>query len=145
MIKKDSKCCLLQLWLALRWAMRNWIFRCAISEDSDQPAHLCSLIRIFSGHILDGQGCKVSSCGQCRLIWVFVGCTCQEGFLMLPLIFCNLLLDFHVNITKICLFKYTKIYHQKWKFSDKKFWYFSCFCLKHKVLVLIRTALMRQF
>ena len=28
------------------------------------PVHLHSLIRIFTGHILDSQGCKVSSCGQ---------------------------------------------------------------------------------
>ena len=28
------------------------------SEDSDQTAHLRSLIRIFTGRILDSQGCK---------------------------------------------------------------------------------------
>ena len=30
--------------------------------------YLPSLIRIFIGHILDSQGCKVSSCAQERLI-----------------------------------------------------------------------------
>ena len=54
----------------------------ASSKDSDQPAHSCSPIRIFTGHILDSQDCKVSSCGQQRLwsdalmrwlIWVFIG------------------------------------------------------------------------
>ena len=25
---------------------------------------------------------------------------------------------------------------KKWKFSDKKFWYFSCFCSKHRLWVL---------
>ena len=35
---------------------------CAPSEDSDQPAHSRSLIRIFTWCILDSQGCKVSSC-----------------------------------------------------------------------------------
>ena len=30
------------------------------SEDSDQPAHSRSLIRIFAGHITDGQRCNVS-------------------------------------------------------------------------------------
>ena len=30
------------------------------SDESDQPAHLHSLIRIFTEHILDSQGCKVS-------------------------------------------------------------------------------------
>ena len=34
------------------------------SKDSDQPALLCSLIRIFTGCILDSQGCKVSSFAQ---------------------------------------------------------------------------------
>ena len=39
----------------------------APSEDSDQPAHSRSLIRILTGRILDNQGYKVSSCGQRRL------------------------------------------------------------------------------
>ena len=29
------------------------------SKDSDKPAHSCSLLRIFTGRILDRQGCKV--------------------------------------------------------------------------------------
>ena len=37
------------------------------SEDSDQPAHSRSLIKIFTGQILDSQWSKVSSCGQRRL------------------------------------------------------------------------------
>ena len=40
---------------------------CAHSEDSDQPAHPRSLIRIFTGRILDSQGCISFSCGQRRL------------------------------------------------------------------------------
>ena len=40
---------------------------CAPSEDSNQPAHSRSLIRIFSGRIFDLQGCNASSCGQRRL------------------------------------------------------------------------------
>ena len=39
----------------------------APSEDSDQTAHSRSLIRIFTGRILDSEGCKVSSCCQRRL------------------------------------------------------------------------------
>ena len=34
-------------------------------------------------------------------------------------------------ITKICLFKYTENFttkKKKWKFSDKRIWYFSYFC-----------------
>ena len=34
---------------------------------------------------------------------------------------------------------------KKRKFSDKKFWYFSYFCTKHRLWVLVRTASMRQF
>ena len=35
-------------------------------------------------------------------------------------------------ITKTCLFKYTENFTtKKWKFSDKKFWYFSYFYSKH--------------
>ena len=34
-------------------------------------------------------------------------------------------------ITKTCLFKYTENFTTKnWKFSGKKFWYFSYFCSK---------------
>ena len=40
----------------------------ALSEDSDQPAHLRRLVRIFTKRIFDIQGCKVSSCGQWRPI-----------------------------------------------------------------------------
>ena len=43
------------------------LWTCAPSEDSDQPAHSRSLIRIFTVRILDSQGWKVSSCGQRRL------------------------------------------------------------------------------
>ena len=32
---------------------------------------------------------------------------------------------------------YWKFYHQKWKFLDKKFWYFSYFCSKHRLWVLV--------
>ena len=84
--------------LALQWlfvlSMRKWgttpgkvTADIAPSEDSDQPAHSRSLIRIFTGRILDSHWCWVSSCGhrnydqtsQMRwLIWVFVGRTCQK-------------------------------------------------------------------
>ena len=32
---------------------------------------------------------------------------------------------------------YWKFYLQKWKFSDKKFWYVSYFCSKHRLWVLV--------
>ena len=40
---------------------------CALSEDSDQPRHPPSLIRVFAGGSKDSQGLKASSCGHRRL------------------------------------------------------------------------------
>ena len=49
-------------------------------------------------------------------------------------------------ITKTCLFKYIENFiTKKWNFSDKKFWYFSYFCSKHRLWVLVRTASARRF
>ena len=42
--------------------VRKRIFGRAPSENSDQPAFLRSLIRIFTGRILDSPKCKTSSC-----------------------------------------------------------------------------------
>ena len=50
------------------------------------------------------------------------------------------------TITKTCLFKYTENFStKKWKISDKKFWYFSYFCSKHRLWVLVITASTRRF
>ena len=44
-------------------------------------------------------------------------------------------------ITKTRLFKYMeKCTSKNWKFSDKKIWYFSYFCSKHRLWVFFRTA-----
>ena len=43
---------------------KAYLRTCALSEDSDQPAHSRSLIRIVTGRNLDSKGCKVSSCEQ---------------------------------------------------------------------------------
>ena len=44
-------------------------------------------------------------------------------------------------IMKTRLLKYTENFTiKKWKFSNKKFWYFSYFCSKHRLRVLVRTA-----
>ena len=40
---------------------------CAPSEDSDQPRHLHSLIRVFAVRSMGSEGPKLSSCGQRRL------------------------------------------------------------------------------
>ena len=47
---------------------KMYLRTCVPSEDSDQPAHSRSLIRIFTGRIFDSQGCKVSSCEE-RRFW----------------------------------------------------------------------------
>ena len=39
-------------------ASENIPWTCTTSEDSDKPAHSCSLIRIVTGSILDRQGCS---------------------------------------------------------------------------------------
>ena len=44
--------------------MKTYLWICAVNEDSAQPAYS----RIFTGRFLDSQGCKVSSCGQLRLM-----------------------------------------------------------------------------
>ena len=51
-----------------------------------------------------------------------------------------------LSITKTCIFKYTENFTiKKWIFSDKTFWYFSCFCSKHILRILVRTASTRRF
>ena len=50
------------------------------------------------------------------------------------------------HITKTRLFKYIENFTFKnWKFSDKKLWYFSYFCSKHRLWVHVRTASARRF
>ena len=50
------------------------------------------------------------------------------------------------SITKTRLFKCIENFTSKnWKFSDKKLWYFSYFCSKHTLWVLVRTASARRF
>ena len=52
----------------------------------------------------------------------------------------------NVIITKTCLSKYTEnLTTKKGKFSDEKYWYFSYFCSKHRLWVLVRTASARRF
>ena len=49
---------------------------CAPSQDSDQPGHPPSLIRVLAVHFMDSLRPKASSCGWMpRLIWVLAGCT----------------------------------------------------------------------
>ena len=47
-----------------RNARNRTFLACAPSQDSDQPAHKRSLIRIFAVRIVDNQGFKISSRGH---------------------------------------------------------------------------------
>ena len=49
-------------WIEMGRISIKHTFGCAPSEDSEQPAHSRSLIRLFTVRILGSQGCKVSSC-----------------------------------------------------------------------------------
>ena len=50
------------------------------------------------------------------------------------------------HITKTRLFKYTENFTtKKGNFQIKKFWYFSYFCSKHRLWILVRTDLARRF
>ena len=56
------------------------------------------------------------------------------------------LIYFRHYITKTRLFKYIENFTTKTgKFADKKLWYFSYFCLKHRLCELVRTASVRRF
>ena len=44
---------------------------CAPFKDSDQPAHLCSLIRVFDWCSMGSQGTNISSAGTLKLIRLF--------------------------------------------------------------------------
>ena len=85
---------------------------------------------------------------------------CHYCFLISPSFVSFGRLCFVIVNTKTCLFKYTENFTlrkhtysntlkilppKKWKFSDKRFWYFSYFCSKHRLWVFVRTASARRF
>ena len=57
------------LWSICKWAVtqQKQHNECAPSEDSDQPGHPLSLIRVFTLHSMGSKGPKLSSCRQRRL------------------------------------------------------------------------------
>ena len=79
------------------------------SEDSDQPAHSRSLIKIFTGRILDSLGYKVfhaeyfdQTARMRKLIWDSVGRTYQTvHFLSLRLI-CSVRIQMDIFILNVC-------------------------------------------
>ena len=103
-----------------------YLWTCAPCEDSDQPAHLRSLIRIFTECFLDSQGCKFCWCGQWsdarkrRLISVFVGYTSQKVRFLLVLMQVQLYIIDRTALISPQLIKYknyicTNVMKQRWK------------------------------
>ena len=81
-------------------SQKSYLQTCVPNEDSDQPAHFCSLIRIFTGCILDSQVCslymwsiktlKTDAQADSSLLWdhvrkyVFSQCGPYVLFIVLP-------------------------------------------------------------
>ena len=109
-------------WAGVQHFLQDWM---SPSNDSDQPAHLRSLIIVFEGHSVGSQGSNAISGGQRD--WSYY--------------------------KKTCLFKYTENFTTKnWKLSDKKsvfffffFFFFLFFGSKHRLRILVRTASLRRF
>ena len=101
--------------LSTWWKFASLSVQNASSEDSDQIARM---------H---------------RLIWMFAGRTYPMYF------FWRCVSNVLHSITKMRLFKYIENFTSKnWKVSDKKLWYFSHFCSKHRLWVLVRTTSARR-
>ena len=121
---------------------------CAPSEDSDQPAHWRSLIRIFSGCILNRQWCSSSSCGQRRL---WSDCADAQSDLCLRLAYMSEDTFSHVVAHYICMiscfviiclciitirhsyflsfmFLYETSYYANWPFNFEDVQRVNCFC-----------------
>ena len=67
-VHKYTFCFFLKKKWAVSW--QNQQNDCAPSEDSDQPGHAPSLIRVFAVRSMGSWGHKLSSCGQRTLIWL---------------------------------------------------------------------------
>ena len=67
--QKRNICFCLTMQLSSKWAAswQNQQNDCVPWEDSDQPGHPPSLIRVFAVHSMGSWGPKLSSCGQRRL------------------------------------------------------------------------------
>ena len=113
----------------------------APDQNSNQPLHLCNLNSVRCTHeewrnfvSLALQSALSEDSDQTArmrsLIWIFTGRT-RHNYGVAQC-------DIHYENLPIQI--YWKFYHQKWRFSDKKFWYFSHFCSNHRLWVLVRTA-----
>ena len=83
--------------LSLPQHQKTYLRKCAPREDSDQPAHSRSLIRIFTRRIWDCQGCKVYSCRQRRL-WS----DCTDAQADLSLRWAHMSVSTHYGLSGFC-------------------------------------------
>ena len=138
-----------------------WHSVCAITSE-DEPVDIIAQWRFRSDcefvqanqnlhwALLDGQNYNVSPRGQWRL---WSDCADAQADLSLRWAHISEGTFYHVTthlfctlITKTFLFKYTENFTtKKCKFSDKISWYFSYFCSKQRLWVLVRTASTRRF
>ena len=82
---------------------------------------------------------RMRLCACVGWIWICAFCACSKTRFRWRGLYI-------VIITKSCLFKYLENFTSKnWKFSDRKLLYFSYFCSKHRLWVLVRTASPRRF
>ena len=95
---------------------KTYLLKSARSEDSDQPAHLRSLIWIFTGRSLGSQGCKVSSCGQRRL---WSDCADAQADQSLRWTHMSEGTFFDIVAHNITMFLIRPHYVMAWKFIDK--------------------------
>ena len=95
--------------------------------------------------------CVVHICSSLSFFWCLGrSVLCDENFLGISLIFFFLnMADTLPSVSTLRKHAYSntlKILPPKnGNFSDKKFWYFSYFCSKHRLSVLVRTASSRRF
>ena len=116
-------------------ALRNfhrWVSINAPNEASDQTARMRRPIWIVAGYVF-------WRCGSNMFTSLMIATPHPYTHFMH-------LIGWRTNITKTCRFKHNEnCTIKKWKFSDKKSWYFSHFCSKHRLWLLVRTASMRRF
>ena len=137
---------------------------CAPNEDSYQPAHPRSLLRVFAGHSMCSQGSKASSGEQQpdqaarmhRLIWVFAEHTCnivrnvsrfifiyQLVYLFTTFMYfvkCAFVLV-TVLMTQGYIYMYMYVYVHFFVFNQMMVKLLSCHCLMYYVMLVFALTL----
>ena len=114
---------------------------CAPSEDSDQPGHPPSLIRVFAVCLMGSQGPKLSSCRQGRLWsdWADVQADLSHRWARTH--FVGFFMSWLIFFVYIFSFK-SMTFHQHWMETDStlicltfKIWLNSFVALVHRVFI----------